>query len=159
MQLRLYLLAGMFSLAGSTYAQQQQPVTWTYSTKLIGKQVYEIHITASIDAGWHIYSQHQPSEAIAVPTSITYTQNPLIAIQGPTKEEGKVVHFRNDTIGIAQDQYSKKVDFVQVVRLKAAVKTKVQGNLTFQACTDEQCLPAAHINFSIELTPSGEGAM
>ena len=44
-----------------------------------------------------------------------------------------------------------KVDFVQVVKLKANAKTNVSGNVEFQTCNDEKCLPPKTVNFSIAL--------
>jgi thiol:disulfide interchange protein DsbD len=152
MKVRLFLVAGILSLASVAHAQE--PVNWTYSARPIGGQSYEIHITASIEPGWHIYAQHQPDEAIAVPTSFSYTPSPLLALQGPTKEEGQLIHYKNDAIGVSQDQYADKVDFIQVVKLKGAVKTRISGTLTYQACTDKRCLLAVKKSFGIDLPPS-----
>ena len=49
----------------------QNPVTWNYTAKKIADKKYELHLTATIQSNWHLYSQTQPMEAIAIPTSIT----------------------------------------------------------------------------------------
>ena len=71
------------------------------------------------------------------------------------KSEGEVVPYlkiyENEEVGIKQFQYGGKVDFVQTVTLKAKVKTTVSGTVTYQVCTEERCLTANTINFSVAI--------
>ena len=55
------------------------------------------------------------------------------------------------TLGVSANQYSNKVDFVQVVKVKGKAKTNVTGKLEFQTCDDKKCLPPKTVNFSIAL--------
>jgi len=48
-------------------------------------------------------------------------------------------------------QFSDKVDFVQVVKLKAQVKTSVDAAVEYMVCNDKQCLPPSTKKFSIAL--------
>jgi thiol:disulfide interchange protein DsbD len=68
----------------------QNPVSWTFSSKKLPNGNYEIHMTATLEKGWHIYSQDQPEDAIAMPTTFTITSNPLIEMEGKIKEFGKL---------------------------------------------------------------------
>ena len=54
-------------------AQILEPVKWKYETKKITENRYEIHIAATMQNGWHLYSQTQPKEAVAVPTKIKFS--------------------------------------------------------------------------------------
>ena len=126
------------------------PVTWTFTSKKIADKTYELHLTASIQAGWHLYSQTQPEDAIPEPTTLTFSKNPLVTLDGKAREDGKMVTFKDPNLGSA-NQYSSKVDFVQTVKLKASAKTVVNGNVKFQTCNDEKCLPPKTVNFSIAL--------
>jgi hypothetical protein len=126
------------------------PVSWTFTSKKVADKTYEVHMTASIQSGWHLYSQTQPEDAIPQPTSITFDKNPLVSLDGKAREDGKMVTFKDPNLGSA-NQYSSKVDFVQTVKLKANAKTKVNGNVKFQTCNDEKCLPPKTVNFSIAL--------
>ena len=54
-------------------------------------------------------------------------------------------------IGVEVYQFSNKVDFVQVVKLKNAVKTTVSGSVEFMTCNDEECMPPKKQPFSIAL--------
>jgi len=130
---------------------QLNPVSWTYSTKKIADKTYELHITATMQSGWHLYSQTQPEDAIAEPTKITFNKNPLLILDGKIKEEGKMEKFHDAKLDLSANQYSSKVEFVQTVKLKASAKTNVSGTVRFQTCNDEKCLPPKNVTFSIAL--------
>jgi thiol:disulfide interchange protein DsbD len=108
-------------------------------------------MTATIRPGWHLYSQEQPDNAIAIPTGFTINNNPLLNLDGKIKELGKIEKFHDSKLDVSANQYSNKVDFVQVVKLKANAKTKLTGNVEYQTCDDEKCLPPKTVNFSIPI--------
>lgn len=144
------LLSVLFFLTGGLYAQQQDPVHWTYSAEKTGDKTYLIHIKPSLDEGWHIYAQVQPREAISVPTKIVFIPNPLVKLKGATRETGEKETYRDTAAGIVQYQY-KKVEFVQMVTLKANVRTNLRGSVTYQACTNKMCLPEKTVEFNIPI--------
>lgn len=129
----------------------QNPVTWSFSTNKISDKTYEVHLTATIQSGWHVYSQTQPDDAIAIPTGIKINSNPLLMLDGKIKEIGKMEKYHDAKLEISANQYSGKVDFVQVVKLKTSAKTNVTGSVEFQTCNDEKCLPPKTVNFTIAI--------
>jgi len=140
----------VFSFAGFIlYAQS--PVSWSFSSKKISGKTYELHLTADIQSGWHLYSQEQPDDAIAIPTSVKFNNNPLLMPDGKVKEIGKLEKFKDKALGISANQYSEKVDFVQLVKLKATAKTNVSGTVEFQTCNDKKCLPPKTVSFNVTL--------
>jgi len=133
------------------FAQIQNPVSWSVTSKKITDKTYEIHLTANIDNGWHIYSQTTP-EGGPIPTNITFTKNPLVTLDGNVKEVGKMEKHVEPLFGnIDVKQFSNKVDFVQKIKLKAPVKTSVDLAVEFMVCNDRQCLPPSTRKFSIAL--------
>ena len=145
-----YTLSFIFFIATAN-AQIADPVQWTYTAKKIADKTYELHITASLQNSWHLYSQQQPADAIAEPTTISFSKNPLIIIEGKAKEFGKMQIFKDEKLKISANQYSGKVDFVQKIKLKGNVKTNVVGVVEYQTCDDKKCLPPKKINFSIPI--------
>ena len=129
----------------------QNPVSWSFSAKKVDDKTYEVHMTANIQPGWHLYSQNQPDDAIAVPTGFTINNNPLLKLDGKVKEMGTMEKFHDKKLDVSANQYSNKVDFVQVVKLKANAKTNVTDSVEFQTCNDEKCLPPKTVNFSVAL--------
>lgn len=130
---------------------QLNPVSWIFTTKKIADKTYEVHMKASIQAGWHLYSQTQPEDAIAIPTGFTINKNPLLTLDGKIKEIGTVEKYHDARLEISANQFSKTVDFVQVVKLKAKAKTNITGSVEYQTCDDKKCLPPKTVNFSIAI--------
>jgi hypothetical protein len=82
--LALFLLA--FAL--QSQAQKLAPVKWDYQAVKTGEKQYNIIITANVDAPWHIYSQFVKKGP--VPTTVQFAKNPLVLLNGATKEVGKL---------------------------------------------------------------------
>lgn len=137
-------------LSGPTPAQVQNPVHWGFSTKRLSPTTYEIHLTATIDAGWHTYSQTTPDGG-PVPTSIIFAGNPLVTFEGKPAEAGKLDEHFDKLFGVAVKQYSDKVDFVQKVTLKKPVRTNLSGAVRFMVCNDRECLPPSAQTFSVNI--------
>ena len=148
---KFFLIASIVFGVLSLQAQQQNPVSWAFSSKKVGDKQYELYMTATIQKGWHLYSQTQPEDAIAIPTGFKINNNPLLTLEGKIKEEGKMEKFHDAKLELSANQYSNKVNFVQVVKLKANAKTNVTGMVEFQTCNDEKCLPPKKVNFTIDL--------
>ena len=147
---QLFLSLLIFAGFGAS-AQLSSPVSWSYTSKKIAENTYEIYLTAAIQPGWHLYAQSQPSDAVAQPTLFIFNNNPLLSFDGKVKEVGKLEKFNDEKLGVSANQYSGKVDFVQVVKVKGAAKTNVTGKLEFQTCDDKKCLPPKTVPFSIAL--------
>ena len=147
---KLFLLAVVLFGALSGKAQLN-PITWSFAAKKIGDKIYQIEMKATIQTKWHLYSQTQPDDAIAIPTTFTINANPLFTKEGKVKEVGKVEKFTDADLGVSANQYSKTVTFVQKIKLKANVKTNFTGNVEYQTCDDHQCLPPKKVNFSVAI--------
>ncbi len=133
------------------FSQMADPVKWNYSAKKIGDKTYELHLTASIQTNWHLYSQQQPDDAIINPTTIRFNKNPLVTLDGKIREVGKMELFKDEKLKLSANQYSGKVDFVQVLKLKTGAKTNITGSVEYQTCDDKKCLPPKTVNFSVSL--------
>ena len=149
---KLFVLFFTLFSAASLMAQTTNPVSWSFTSKKINEKEYEVQLVATMQKGWHVYSQDQPKEAIAIPTSFSFNKNPLVDLDGKVKEVGKLEKFNDPVLDVSAFQYSNKVVFVQKVKLKGKVKTRLTGKLEFQACTDEKCLPPKSIDFAIPIS-------
>jgi len=147
---KILVVVFLFFAVGS-FAQPISPVSWSFASKKISETVYEVQLIATIQSGWHLYSQVQPGDAIAQPTSFNFNKNPLVDLDGKVKEIGKLEKYKDEKLDISANQYSQKVTFIQKVKLKGKVKTNVSGKLEFQTCDDKKCLPPKTVNFSIAL--------
>lgn len=146
-KLLLFLIIATTSFSLS--AQIQNPVKWEFTSKKIADKTYEVHFTARIDKGWHLYAQDTGEGP--VPTSFTFARNPILNTDGKTKEIGNLLKEYDNNFGSVLKFYADKVEFVQVVKLKANAKTSVNGEVEFMVCNDEKCLPPRKIPFTIKL--------
>jgi hypothetical protein len=149
--MKTIILALSFLVATVSSQAQLNPVSWTFSSKKIADKTYEIHMKATIQSGWHLYSQGQPEDAIAIPTEFKLNSNPLVTLDGKIKEVGAMEKFHDAKLEVSANQYSNTVDFVQVVKLKAKAKTNLTGAVEYQTCNDQKCLPPKTINFTVAI--------
>ncbi|MEO6950129.1 MAG: protein-disulfide reductase DsbD domain-containing protein [Ginsengibacter sp.] len=148
---KLLTFSFLLLFANMLFAQMvKNPVEWTATSKKVGDKTYEIRLVANIQNGWHIYSQNTPDGG-PIPTSISFTKNPLITAEGATKEIGKMEQRHEKLFGVDVKQFSNKVEFVQIVKLKANVKTSAQVAVEFMTCDDKTCLPPTTQKFTVAL--------
>ena len=133
-----------------TNAQLNNPVSWTFTAKKTSDKTFEVHLSATLQKGWHIYSQ-TTADGGPVPTTFTFTSNPLLIITGIPKEIGKLEQKHEPLFGVDVKQYSQKVEFVIIAKLKTAVKTNLSGSVEYMVCNDKECLPPKIVTFSIPL--------
>ncbi|MDP4265036.1 MAG: protein-disulfide reductase DsbD family protein [Bacteroidota bacterium] len=149
--MKKFFVLALLIMTGVASKAQLNPVSWTFTSKKIADKTFELRLAASIQDGWHLYSQSQPQDAIAEPTKITFNKNPLLTVDGKIKEEGKMEKFHDAKLDLSANQYSSRVIFIQTVKLKTDAKTKVSGSVRFQTCNDEKCLPPKSVTFSVAL--------
>lgn len=144
--IKIFLILCSISFVSVCSAQIQNPVAWTFTAKKINVTTFEVHLNAVISGKWHLYSQTTPDGG-PVPTTISFSKNPLVILQGKVKEVGKLQQKHEPLFGVDVKQFGGMVDFVQVVKLKSPVKTTVAGTIEFMVCDDTQCLPPATQKF------------
>jgi DsbC/DsbD-like thiol-disulfide interchange protein len=147
---RLVLSFSLVLAVFAAMAQSNKEVKWAFSAKKIADKVYEVHLTASINGDWHLYAQNVGVDG-PVPTTFTFTKNPLLSFDGKVKELGKVIKKKEEVWGGVVNYYENTVDFVQIVKIKGSAKTSLAGKVEFMVCNDSKCLPPAEIPFSINV--------
>jgi len=142
----LALLMGTLVMAQNGSSAQVQ---WNTTTKKISDKVYEVHITAKIGAGWHMYSQNGGDGPVS--TAFTFTKNPLLAPTGKVKEVGKMVTKFEEAFKSNVRYYENMVEFVQTVQLKSKAKTSLARKVEFMVCNDHECLPPTDVNITVNV--------
>lgn len=132
------------------FSQSDKMVSWNYKVKKIADKTYEVHMTADIDGSYHLYAQNVGVDG-PVPTTFTFTKNPLITLDGPVKEAGKKIKKLEPIWGGNVNYYEKGVTFIQVVKLKANVKTNFAGKVNFMVCDEKQCLPPSDVDIKVSI--------
>lgn len=148
--MKKYLLLALTVLGFAGAFAQEKPVSWTFTAKKIAEKTYEVHLTATITGDWHLYSQNVGVDG-PVPTTFSFTKNPLLTLDGKPKELGKLIKKKEDVWDGVVNYYEHNVNFVQVVKVKGAAKTNLAGKVEFMVCNDEKCLPPAEVAFSVNV--------
>lgn len=148
--LNTVLFITSIALQFSAYANSSEVVHWTFKAQKLTNQQYKIIYTATIDKGWHIYSQN-PGEG-PVPTKIVLQKNPLIKLKSQSaKELGHLIKHFDQGFGKELRYYEQKLVLEQIVELRGKVKTRLQGLVEFMVCDDSRCLPPKKVNFTLDL--------
>ncbi|HLY70794.1 MAG TPA: protein-disulfide reductase DsbD domain-containing protein [Puia sp.] len=147
---KIVLFALVISSVNLITAQSSKQVNWTYTAKKIAENTYEVHMTASINGDYHLYAQDAGGDG-PIPTAFTFSKNPVLQLNGKVKEVGNLVKKFDKTWNHDLKYYEKNVDFVQVVKLKANIKTDLIGKVEFMVCNDRQCLPPADVEIKVNV--------
>lgn len=148
---RIMLLAFLLNLAMPVFAQYANPnVQWSYSTKKIGTDQFDLIVTANIAKGYHLYSQFI-GEGGPIPTSFTFEKTKGYKLVGKVKESGK----REEAVEPLFDNmmliwFEEQAVFTQRVKLTATEAT-VKGLVNFMTCNDQMCDPPSDQEFEFVL--------
>lgn len=135
-------------LCSMVKAQVLQPVHWSYAIKKISSTDAVFFLKATIDDGWHVYSQHV-KEGGPIKTTITFKASPDYALTGVTTEP-KPITRREETFKMDVSYFENSVIFQQKIKLKKG-QTTVNGSLEYMTCNDRQCLSPENLDFSVSV--------
>ncbi|HWR99835.1 MAG TPA: protein-disulfide reductase DsbD domain-containing protein, partial [Prolixibacteraceae bacterium] len=125
-----------------------EPVKWSFQTKVTGLNTAELQFIATIEKGWHLYSQTLPPDG-PLPTEFTYGKKEGVELVGKANEPKGHEEFDN-MFQMKVKFFDKSATFIQKVKLTSEKPTTVSGLIRFQACNDESCIPG-ETEFSFEL--------
>lgn len=127
-------------------AQILEPVQWTVETEKLNNDEYNIVFKATIEDGWHLYSQNTP---FGGPMPLYFEFIDTLGIQriGGVTEPKAIVKY-SDIFEIDEHFFEKEAVFKQKVKLVDDVAT-VSGAISGQAC-QESCVQLA-FDFEVQL--------
>jgi len=142
------ILALLFFSGASVFAQIENPVTWSYGQKKISKTEAIIYLKATIESGWHIYSQElKPGGPIK--TSFTFAPSKDYVKVGKTIEPKASTKFEK-VFNMNVGYFEKQVIFQQKVKLLKPTAT-VKGKLEYMVCDETKCLPPTEVDFMVQV--------
>ena len=140
-------LASIALLVGSSLqAQILKPVKWSYAAKKTSPTEAVVYLKATLDPGWHVYSQHV-KEGGPVATSFKFSPGSY-ALQGPTQEPTPITKLEK-VFGMKVSYFEKQVIFQQKLKLTGKTPLTVKGTLEYMVCDDKQCLPPEEVSFTV----------
>lgn len=131
-------------------AQIINPVSWSFSQKKISETEFELHFSATIDKGWHLYSNKLP-EGGPIATSIQYENTEGFEIIGSIVTIPEAEKVFDATFNMDLEYFGNKAEFIQKIKLNSADIKTVSGFVEYMSCNDETCTPPTEADFSISL--------
>jgi len=129
-------------------AQIETPVTWAYAFKKTSNTEAIVYLKATIQDGWHIYSQ-KVKPGGPVKTTIKFNPSKEFTKVGTTIEPAPLSKFEK-VFDMNVGYFEKQVVFQQKIKL-AKPGTTVSGTIEFMTCDESRCLPPEEIKFSVQV--------
>lgn len=142
------ILSLLFFTSLGAFAQIEEPVTWSYVAKKTSPTEATVYVKASIEDGWHLYSQNVkpggPNKTVfTFPKSKDYT------LVGTTTEPKPISKFEK-VFNMNVPYFANEVIFQQKVKLNKGAKA-VKGKVEYMVCNDSKCLPPTEVEFTVPI--------
>lgn len=147
----LLFLTQLFICFGISVAQIMTPVRWSAKIDMTDDSHGEISLTASIGNGWHMYSHEVDPDIGPQPLEITFPTLDGVQLDGKITPS-KPSHKQHDDMFDADlSWWTQDVTITQkFTATKPAFKIDVE--LVYSACNDENCIPPARTSFNLSGT-------
>jgi len=143
----ILILFGLLSFQ-LAFSQILNPVNWSFSSKRISDTEAELLFTATIEDGWHLYSQTLPEDG-PMPTEFVFDKATGITLMGKVSEPKGHEEY-DEMFKMKVKYFDTQAIFVQKVKITANKPVKISGTLSFQTCDDNSCLPGeAEFSFTL----------
>ncbi|SKB38729.1 thiol:disulfide interchange protein DsbD [Salegentibacter holothuriorum] len=137
---------------GSEDFQMDDPITWEAEVEKENDSIFNLIFTATLEEGWHLYSQKEADIDIA-PIATTFSYNNAeesFELIGETKEpdvapiydqvfEADIIYFEDTAV------------FTQQIKAQPGSNPQIIAEIYFSVCDDEKCLPPETERFNISL--------
>lgn len=149
------LLVSFMLVSAGSQAQQRSPINWQFSVDPINKKEAMLVFKATLDEGWHVYSQHM-EDGGPLPTSFKFVPSEDYKLLGDVQEDGTPVESYDETFMMDIVWFSHSVEFKQKIKLNSNTAT-IKGNVEFMACNEEMCLPPERKPFTLTVEGKKKG--
>jgi len=143
---KILLVTLISTLSTVSFAQILTPIKWSYAAKKVDNEQAIVFIKATIDKGWHIYSQHV-ADGGPIKTSLRFAGNDSYSLIGNTTEPKPLSKYEK-SFSMNVQYFEQSVIFQQKVKLKSG-QASVSGTVNFMVCSNKQCLPPDDVEFNI----------
>ncbi len=179
MKKKLYLVVLVFLFISAGFAQIVEPVKWNYTKKELGNNEYELIFKATIDKGWHLYSQNIGDNG-PIPTSFVFNnldgfefvdknikikrvedfENGGDSLYQVTFDETKPIVEFDPNFNMKLKFYADNAEFKSKIKVTSPKPVSIKGYLEFMCCDDEKCLPPDEMDFEFSIPgTTGETAV
>ena len=147
---KIVVFLSLVILSISSFSQIHDPVKWLTSVEKISASEYDLVIHATVEEGWHLYSQNVPEDG-PTPTSFSFEESDNYELVGsPSEEEGHTVF---DAVFEMKIKYfENNATFKQRIKTTSENTLKIVGEVEFMVCDDTSCLPPTFIDLNFQIS-------
>ncbi|MBL4706963.1 MAG: thioredoxin family protein [Flavobacteriales bacterium] len=155
--MRTYLLS-ILMLLSTLFVQAQiyTPISWDTEVKELDNGNFELRMTASIDEGWHLYSQTLPSDDGPIATEFTFKESTNFSLIGKVKEPKAKIEY-DPNFDMDLNYFEEGVTFVQEIKSNSKAAYTVTAEVYSMVCDEERCLPPEYIDFEFSIGEASNG--
>lgn len=152
--MRKLLLLFVFFIANSFVFAQKNYVTWSFSQKKISGDEYELIFKATIEPGWHLYSQIESiGETVPLPTLFEFEKSKDYKLIGKTTEPKPIEHAEPVFDNAIMRYFEITATFKQKIKALTNKPFVVKGLVDGMACNETTCQkfsPSPEFRFKID---------
>jgi thiol:disulfide interchange protein len=142
-----FLLFFLISVIQPIFSQVENPVKWSFDQKKISETEYELYFKASINKGWHLYSDKLP-EGGPIATSFKYDTIAGFELTGAITASAIPVKVFDKTFNMNLEYFGNEVTFIQKVKMTGKTPVSISGSVEYMSCNEETCTPPTDTDFS-----------
>ena len=136
MKTKIILLFLLITLPLS--AQILEPVKWDITEQKVDESTLELHFKATIEEGWHLYSNELPDGG-PLATEVTYTTLEGVEPSGELISDKKSIEEYVKLFSMVLNFFEKEVTFVQRLKILSP-DYKIEGAIRYMGCNNLTCL-------------------
>ena len=138
-------------ISTSLSAQILEPVKWSITENKTSDNTIEIRYKATIENGWHLYSNELPDGG-PLATEVTYTTLEGVELVGDLLADRAAIEAYSDVFSMVLGNFKDEVTFVQKIKLLSP-QYRIAGDVRYMACDDGTCIPPTTVAFEFVSSP------
>lgn len=146
---KLFYLLTFTVLSLAIQAQILTPVKWKISLSDSETAEKTIVFSAKIDKGWHLYDMNLP-EGGPISTSFHFETLDGAELIGEPTASKKATEVFDEQFQMNLRWFAKDITFSQKIKVTDPKKLKIEGEVEFMSCNDENCLPPEQEAFAFD---------
>lgn len=149
MKLKSIFLIALIVVCSAGYSQILKPVKWTFSSSKVNDSTVNLNFKATMDQGWHVYSQFIKGEG-PIPTTFAFDKSSDFQCIASVYEP-KGIEEWDPNFDMKVKYFAGTVTFSQQIKVSSTKEFTVKGTLNFMCCNDKQCLAPEDVEFSFKV--------
>lgn len=138
-------------ISTSLSAQIIEPVKWNITEHKTSDTTLEIRYKATIDEGWHLYSNILPDGG-PLATEVTYSTLEGAELEGDLVTDREAIEEYSNVFSMVLNNFIEEVTFVQKIKLLSP-QYKIEGDVRYMACDNGTCIPPTTVGFKFVSSP------